>query len=221
MIVVSAILACATAPWLRGDDPARTETGKAVTVTGRIAQLQPDEHQVKVTTTDGKTLTLVLDNRSKVQRHQQEAKLSQFREGERVRVTYEPQPQGNRVVSLTAAPMTAAEVSREFREALKAAKTYTFEQKDEYAKRLRPVLRDLDDRIKELKAQASQAGEEARKRLEPQIAQLRQQRQVVEQKLEKIKAATPAAWEEIKSGISSAVSDLQKAFERASSQFSK
>ena len=186
-----------------------------ITATGRIIKLEPADGRLTLQTTEGKELELSLDSRSELRLHHQQAKLSQLREGTRVRVAYEPAHGKNHVISLRDAPVTAEEVQQELREALESAKAYTFHQKEEYQKRLQPVLRDLDDRIENLKEKAKGAGTEARKRYAQAIQELRRERDVVREQLAKARAAAPGAWEEVKSGVSAAWDDLRKAFQRA------
>jgi hypothetical protein len=185
------------------------------TVTGRIIQLQPAEGRLTLQTSEGRKLELSLDSRSEVRLNHQDASLSQLKEGTRVRITYEPTDGKNRVISLRDAPVTAEEVQRELREALEAAKAYTFRQKEEYEKRLQPVLQDLDDRIDVLKEKAKGAAKEGRKRYAQAIEELRREREIVRHQLAKARAAAPGAWEEVKAGVGAAWDDLRKAFQRA------
>jgi hypothetical protein len=188
---------------------------KELTVTGRIIKLKPADSRLTLQTTEGRELELSLDSRSEVRLQQREAKISQLKPGTRVRVTYEPANGKNRLISLRDAPVTAQEVQQELREALESAKAYTFQQKEEYQKRLEPVLGDLDERIEGLKEQAKGAGTEARKWYAQAIQELRRERELVREQLAKVQAAAPGAWEEVKSGVSAAWDDLRKAFQRA------
>jgi hypothetical protein len=191
------------------------EHGDQHTVTGRIIELQPADGRLTLQTTEGRKLELSLDSRSEVRLDQREAKLGELKEGTRVRVVYEPANGKNRVISLRNAPVTAEEVQQELREALESAKAYTFQQKEEYEKRLQPVLRDLDDRIEVLKEKAKGAGKEARKWYTEAAQELRREREVVREQIAKARAAAPGAWEEVKAGVSAAWDDLRKAFQRA------
>jgi hypothetical protein len=185
------------------------------TVTGRILEVQPAEGRLTLQTPEGHKLELSLDDRSEVRLQHQEARLGQFKEGSRIRVTYQPANGKNRVISLRDAPVTAEEVQQELREALESAKAYTFRQKEEYEKRLQPVLQDLDDRIDVLKEKAKGAAREAKKRYAQAIEELRREKEVVREQLAKARAAAPGAWNEVKAGVSAAWDDLRKAFERA------
>lgn len=188
---------------------------KEITATGRILKLHPSEDRLTLQTTEGTVLELQLDSRSDVRLHQQEAKLSHLKQGDRVRVRYESANGTNRVLSLRDAPVTSEEVQQELREALEAVKAYTFQQKEEYRKRLEPVLRDMDERIDQLKAQAKGAGKQAQEQYAQAIQDLQHQKEVLRGQISRIQAAAPGAWEEVKAGVSAAWDDLRKAFQRA------
>jgi Cu/Ag efflux protein CusF/archaellum component FlaC len=203
------------APIYAADQTGQADTAKEITVTGRIVSVRPAEHQLTLKTTKGKELELNLDSHSHLTHHRQPAKLSEFQEGNRVRATYEPAKGKNRLLSLRDAPVTAEEVQQELRNALDAVKNYTYQQKQEYQKRLEPVLQDLDERIDHLKEQAKGASKEARKWYAQSLQELRRERRTVREQLAKVQAAAPAAWDEIKAGVGAAWTDLRQAFQRA------
>jgi hypothetical protein len=115
--------------------------------------------------------------------------------------------------------VNAEEVQRELRNALDAVKGYTYQQKQEYQKRLEPVLQDLDERIDHLKEQAKGASKEARKWYPQALQELRRERRIVREQLAKAEAAAPGAWEDIKAGVGAAWNDLRQAFQRANERF--
>jgi hypothetical protein len=198
---------------------AQLDAGKSRTVRGRIAAVGPADNQLLLRTSDGKELRLHVDERSRLRLDQREARLGQFKEGTRVTVTFEPRAGLNRVVTLSDAPVSAEDLRREVRDALEAAKAYTFQQKDEYQRRLEALTRELDERIDDLRDRAEAVGAEARKEYAQEIEELRQRREAVRQRLARVKSASAEAWEDIKSGVSAALEDLQKAYERARSRF--
>jgi hypothetical protein len=189
------------------------------TVKGRIREVSSSAHRVKIATEGGRILSLRVDQRSKLAWQGKAASLDEFKKGMRVRVTFEPRDGEKRVVSMTSAAVSAEEVRKEIRDALEAAKAYTFQQKEEYRKRLNRVLERTDERIAELQDQAARAGAEAKKQYAEQIEQLRHLRDKARKQAERVKSATPKAWEDLKSGIGSAFEDLRKAFEKAGKRF--
>src|SRR5205823_8750833 len=101
------------------------------------------------------------------------AKLTDFKPGTPVLVTYEVRSGRNHVVSATAHPETLDSVKKKVQEALQSAKNYTYDHKDEYAQKLQGVVDDVNAKIADLKTRAEKAGAEAKERLEPQIEELR------------------------------------------------
>ena len=116
-------------------------------------------------------------------------------------------------------PVTAEDVDRQTREALQSAKSYSYEQKDEYQKRLQGVLQKLNDQIDELKRQAEQASGKARQQYQEELVRLEKLRIKAREQLARVRSATPGAWEDIKAGVSAAVEDLHNAYERAKTHF--
>jgi len=204
---VAAVLAVAafTSMARAGDEP--------ITVRGSVEQVDTATGRLDIQTADGKTLTLQVTKDTTVEVDGRTAKLADLAAGQRVRVTYRPADGRNQVVTLTARKTTGKDVAREAREALEAAKQYTYQQKEQYEQRLRQVMDDLDDRIDDLEMRARAATADARKKLEPQLRELKQKRAVVSERLEKVKAAAPAAWNELKAGVQKAVEELQRALD--------
>ena len=181
------------------------------TVRGTVDRVDPAAGRLTLTTTDGTHLTLHAGADTAVEVDGQAAHLGDLSHGQRVRVTYKESGGTNRIVSLTARKTTAADVGREARQALEAAGRYTYQQKDQYEKKLRGVVDDLDDRIDDLQQQARTATQDARRKLDAQIRDLKQKREVVEDRLNKVKSAGADAWNDVKAGVQSAVEDLQRA----------
>jgi len=187
------------------------------TVKGYIRDVNAPAHQLTVATDDDKDLTFRVDDRSKLERNGRPVALDDFKKGMRVKVAFEPSGGENRVVSMTPATVTTEEVRKEIREALQAAKSYTYQQKDEYRKRLNRVLERTNERIEQLQARAEKS--DAKKEYSEQIEKLRRLRARLEARLERVKSATPGAWDDLKAGVSSALQDLGKAFEKAGDRY--
>jgi hypothetical protein len=107
------------------DQKEQAGPGRAATVTGRIVSVRPAEGQITLQTMEGKELELNLDQGSQLRLHRQPATLSQFNEGIRVRVPYEPAGGRNRVLSLWGAPVTANEVQQELHNAISGSRKAT------------------------------------------------------------------------------------------------
>jgi hypothetical protein len=116
---------------------------------------------------------------------------------------------------------TAEDVARQFRKTMEAAKSYSYDKKDEYQKKLQVSLDRIDRQIEIWKEKADQASGKARKEYARKVAELKRLRSRAQTQLERVKKATPGAWEDIKSGVSAAMSNLRQAFEKAASHFQK
>jgi hypothetical protein len=206
-LTVAAAFAFVTlAPFARAAD-------EPTIVRGSIEQVDAAAGRVTVRTGDGKTLTLQITKGTTVDVDGHTAKPTDLMTGQRVRVTYRVTDGRNEVVTLTGRKTTGQDVAREAREALEAAGRYTYQQKEQYAKRLRQVVEDLDDQIADLEQRTQKATADAKIKLDRQLKELKQKRAVVNERLEKVKAAGADAWDDLKSGIRSAIEDLQRALD--------
>jgi hypothetical protein len=184
-----------------------------------IDSVRPSAHEVTVQTDEGKQLVLQIDDRSRLEQQGRAVSLDQFHPGMEVQIAWESRDGSNRLVSMTAAPVTAEEVQREIQDVVRAARSYTFQQKDVYRRKLERVLRHADARIDQLREQAAQAGSRAKQEYKEQIEKLRQLRARAQDQVDRVKSATPGAWEELKAGMGSALEDMHRAFQRAAEHF--
>jgi hypothetical protein len=209
-------LAVAVSAWLAATAKAADEPK---TIKGSIQDVRAAAHQVVVTDEQGKEWVLHVNEQSKLERHGRKVGLDQFKPGTHVQVALVAHDGENRVVSMSPAPVSTAEVQKEVRDTLQAAKSYTFAEKDKYSRRLQGVVGQVDDRIDHLKHQAARASAEAKKEYEAQIQHLSGVRDKLQAQAERVKSATPQAWDDLKAGVGSALEDLHKAFEKMGKHF--
>jgi len=95
----------------------------------------------------------------------------------------------------------------------------TSQQRSEYQEKTQARLRELNNRINALDAKAAKHTQTIGKELDRQIAELDQKRAVTQQKFEKFKTSSEAAWRDMKPGIDAAMKDLEVAYKRAASHF--
>jgi hypothetical protein len=190
--------------------PARAAANE--TVRGQLAATDPAANRLTVKTGD-RALDLAVTPQSKLLVGGKAVPLADLKTGQHVRVTYRAAGGANQVVTLRPAVTTDDGLRREVSDALAATKDYTYRQKDEYAARVRGVVDDLDDRIDQLEAEAKAAGADARRRLEPRLAELRKQRAALNDRLARVGTATADAWDEIKAGFGNAARELQRALD--------
>jgi vacuolar-type H+-ATPase subunit I/STV1 len=217
---LSALSALALVAALRADEPGRA-AGKARVVRGTVSAVSPNEGQLTVKTRGGQEVAVQVDDRTHLRGRGGAVKLSEFKEGDRVRVRLRGRDGDRHAARVVRLPVQAEDVRREVREALQAAKRYTFRQKDEYQRRLQDVLHDMDERIDDLQEQAETATGQARKDAEARLRELRSKRDVVRDRLDRVSAATADTWDRVTGAVSDAVQDFQKMFDDVSSHFNR
>jgi hypothetical protein len=216
-LMVAGALAVALSPsW--ADERGRHQ-GKLVHVRGQITQVRPEANQVIVRTRKGEELRLTVDERSQFQQQKQAARLGDFKEGMRVRVTYDPREGGNYLVSMSEPRITLEGVQQKVTDAVNAARNYAYENRGEYRQKLEAVVQGLDERIDQLEDQIQSGSAEFRRQHAAEIEDLRRKRDAVQAKLDHIQDAAPGAWDDLKAGIGAAVNDIQNALDRARTRF--
>ena len=116
-------------------------------------------------------------------------------------------------------PVTKEDVKKQAAETMEKAKAYAEQQRQEYTKQAQATLDDLSKKIDQLKEQAKNYKGEALAKIEAGLADLKVKQDQAKQKLQEVGSSTGAAWEQIKTGVDKAVTDLQKAYNEASSYF--
>lgn len=202
VLLAFAVLMLATVPVSAAD---------AVVLRGSVVKLDAAAKRITVRPADGKDVTLTATPTSHVEVGGKPATLAQFKEGQRVRATYTTKDATNEIVRLKPTVVTDEQLGKEVKQALAAAKDYTFQQKEKYEAELREVADDVDDRIDQLEADAKDAGAEAKAKIQARIAELRKRRAALDGRLSKVKSATADAWADVKAGVGAAATDLEKA----------
>jgi len=217
---LSALCALALAAALRADDAGRA-ADRARVVRGTVTAVSPNEGKLTVKTRGGQEVVVQVDDRTHLRGRGGAVKLSQFKEGDPVRVRLRGRDGDRHAARVVRLPVQAEDVRREVREALQAAKSYTFQRKDEYQRKLQDVLNDMDERIDDLQEQAEAATGQARKDAEAKLRQLRSKRDVVRDRLDRVSAATADTWDRVTGAVSDAVQDFQKMYDDVRSHFQK
>lgn len=201
----------------RADEPDRRDAGRAMILRGRIARIQPSEHEVTVRTREGREVRVFVGERSRLSLEDRPATLDSFREGDRVRVVYEVVNGQTRVVSMMRG-FLAGVVRRGLQEFTEGGRGLAFEKREEYRRRLERALRDVDDEIDGLKDQIADAGHRSRRQFADDLEALRKRREAVRDQLDRVRAAREGDWDDIKAGVDTALGDLQKALDRVRSR---
>jgi hypothetical protein len=120
---------------------------------------------------------------------------------------------------------TVAEINQQTRELLKSLKDYTVGQRDEAIQKTKAALDNLDNRINLLEADIVENWDNmdraAREQSRVSMKALRDQRNQVAEWYGSMKSSSSGAWEQMKSGFSSAYSALHGAWQKAENEFSK
>lgn len=112
-------------------------------------------------------------------------------------------------------PVTASDVKKEVKEAAEATKSYLDKNKDQFLATVDAQLKTLDTRINELSQRAEGLKDDTKVEAEKVLDGLREKRSQLTQKLGELKESSAQSWQEIKSGFSAAMTDLEKALEEA------
>jgi vacuolar-type H+-ATPase subunit I/STV1 len=204
----------------RADEPGRA-ADKHTVIRGTVANVRPDDGKLTVKTRRGQEVVVQVDDQTRLRGRGGAVKLSQLKEGDHVRVRFRGRNGSRHAVAVVRLPVHADDARREVREALQSAKSYTIKRKDEYQRKLRDVLDDMDERIDDLQEQAESANGTAQKEAQAKLRELRAKRDVVRDRLQKVNAATADTWDRVTGAVSDAVQDFQKMYDDVRSHFDK
>jgi DNA repair exonuclease SbcCD ATPase subunit len=109
------------------------------------------------------------------------------------------------------------ETKKEATDASEGSLAYMDQQKDQYQKRIEAQLKEYDQKLAELEAKTGTVEQKARTLLEQQIQSLREKQRAAHTAWEKLSASSGKAYEDIKSGMNSAMDDLARAYHDAAS----
>jgi hypothetical protein len=126
---------------------------------------------------------------------------------------------GEAVAAPKKADVSAADVKKETKEALEAAKALTVQQKEEFQKKMRDELDRMQKEIDRLVFKANQSKKETRAELDKVIKELQKQKDATAKKLQKMESASGKAWDDLKSGMNSSMEELEKSYTKAKSRF--
>jgi len=198
-----------------GGRPAAKQDAPFLTATGFIVELRPQAMQVVLRVRKGETLTLTADERTRIEFPQAEGKLANLKEGKRVRVTYHVKDGANRLLSLTEPAFTLGKLKQGLNLFMTFAKTASHKQRDEYKKNVQALMKDADEQIAALKAKAETADAAEKQQLARDLVELGKQRESLREQLERVDAATPDNWAEIRDRLNTTLGEVQRLIEQA------
>jgi chromosome segregation ATPase len=119
------------------------------------------------------------------------------------------------------ATVSKEDVKKQAKEAYNTTKAYTEEQMQAFRDETKTRLDEYEKEIDQLQAKAEKLEGDAKAKAEQQLTALRQKRDEVSGKLKDLSSASGNAWDQLKSGIDSAMEDLGNAYKKAAAEFSK
>jgi predicted nucleic acid-binding Zn-ribbon protein len=117
------------------------------------------------------------------------------------------------------ADVTAKEVGRQAAQTAESGATYAEQEKDKYVHKARAELDELRSDIDRLGVKARTARDEAKAKLDKDIAALNRKREAAERKLADLQSANAGAWKHLKAGMDNALDDLKRSFAKARKEF--
>jgi hypothetical protein len=113
------------------------------------------------------------------------------------------------------APTATDRLTKETREAIDATQSYTAQQKEAFQRKAQAELAALQKQIAALQSRVGEASAATRADLQVSIADLEKKKEGARRKMDELRSATDAKWADVKSGMSSALEDVQAAYRKA------
>jgi len=95
------------------------------------------------------------------------------------------------------------------------------ESREEFAARMQARSRELDSEIDVLQQKIERQGKKADQKVQRELDELRVKRDNLNQKITQLGRSSGNAWQDMKTGISSAVDELERGFKSARDNFEK
>jgi hypothetical protein len=122
-------------------------------------------------------------------------------------------------VEYTVRKVTTEDVRRDTEKAADTATKAAMQAKEDFEKRLRSSLADMDAEIAKLHEKGLALKDDARTRWNEKMADLKAKQEAARKQLDELGKSTVEAWGRLEKGVQSAWDDLQKAFQEASKGF--
>lgn len=103
-------------------------------------------------------------------------------------------------------------VTEDVDQTYKDTQAYVAEKREDYEKRVKAELADLDAKIKEFRGKVSGLGKEGKEKAQIQVRTLKKKRKIAQMKFDRVRAASEKEWEKFKAGVDDAVSDLRNTY---------
>ncbi len=107
------------------------------------------------------------------------------------------------------------EVKTEVKEAGRAIRDYTYDQKDDFVKATKQELADIQAELDRLEAKVERSSGAVKDEAKLKLAAVREKWSAVKVRLEQAEQATEATWDDVQSGFKAAYHDLASSFASA------
>ncbi|MEI6239652.1 MAG: hypothetical protein WCR51_04640 [Planctomycetia bacterium] len=122
-------------------------------------------------------------------------------------------------VEHTVRKVTAEDVRRDTQKAADTSTKAATQAKEDVEMRLKSGLAAMDAEIAKLREKGLALKDEAKRRWNEKMADLKAKQQAARKKLDELGTSTGEAWERLEKGAQLAWDDLEKAFQEASKEF--
>jgi predicted nucleic acid-binding Zn-ribbon protein len=111
------------------------------------------------------------------------------------------------------------ETNKEVKDASEGSLAYLRRQRDEYQKQIEAQLKEYDQKLDELEVKAGTVKQEAKALFNQKIEALREKQRAAHMEWERLSSSSGKAWDDIESGMNTAMGDLAKAYHDAVPHF--
>ena len=112
-------------------------------------------------------------------------------------------------------PVELDQVKKETREAVDAAKDYTYAQKAEYTAKIRAEIADLNKELDQLSTKIETTTEPARAEAKAKLQDVRDKVSRLSASLDGVQSATESTWDEVKAGVRKGYEEVKISFKQA------
>lgn len=114
--------------------------------------------------------------------------------------------------------VTVTDVKKETVEAVEAAGAYADEKKEEFTKRMKSNIDELDREMDDLKKETETASKEAKATANKRIVEIQKKRDELVKKYEAVEKSSDKAWKKMKTGLEKAWGEVKSAYSDAKTE---
>jgi len=115
-------------------------------------------------------------------------------------------------------PVTPGTITKEARETIEATTRYTIQQKDAFQRKAQEEFEAIQKQMAALQGNADKASVSARTELQQSIHELEEKEGAARKQLDRLKSASDATWNEMKTGVHAAIEEMKQSYQRLRSK---